>query len=505
MRHFGFLILSILLLGSCAKDLGNYNYTEQNHVNIAGIEPSYIAYFGQQLKIDPVLTTDDGTNFQANDYTYEWFTLDSSTTAANADKIKKLGNQQNLDIVLTLNPSISNYGLYYRVKNKQTGYVWEKKVALKVTVEISDGWLVLNDINNEARLDMLAYNAKSKTFINYFDIISKTSNLKIVGKPTLIYYLRNSDFINSKSSARIYVSTDKTTYSINNQLYTWDNYRNLKEEVMRPTPTDYRALVFDSYSSRTYMLDSEGILGYEYITQANMYGATLNRLSTGGTIAISPYFASTRQSNNFLVAFDIQKRRLLIHKNSDRSMIIPSSSNPELFQPDDLKKDLIYLAQAPIANSQIYALLKDPVTKKINLIRFTNNNTELVLLGDDAVDSGYGIDQAQFYDVDPTYGYIMYSNNNKIFQYDPFNKVNKLLLDLGNRKLSLMKYQKVSSAGSEGRYTALSKKLMVCSYDEAQPNTSGKMELYNISLSGAPVLAESYTGFGKIVSVSYRE
>ena len=81
-----------------------------------------------------------------------------------------------------------------------------------------------------------------------------------------------------------------------------------------------------------------------------------------------------------------------------------------------------------------------------------------------------------------------------------------MVLDLGTRKVSLMKYHKMTYLYTNARYAEYAKKLIICSYDEANPNTSGTMDLYNVpNLNGALTPYKSFTGLGKIVDVSYRE
>ncbi|MDR3006574.1 MAG: hypothetical protein LBV59_01500 [Sphingobacterium sp.] len=501
--YFACFTSFMLILSACKKDLGNYNYSTLNKVVITEMTPQYIGYTGKKLTISPKLNMSNGQAFQTEGYNFEWFSVDSNMLDNSKSKTV-LGHDAKLDIVLPLVPS--RYALYYRVTDKETGYFSEFKASLQVTSEIADGWLVLNEINNTARLDMLAYNQSSKKYIPYTDIISTMSNLKVVGRPLLVQYTDTRDISNFQSIARIYIGTDQHTYSFNNQKYTWDIFQDLKNEVMRPTGNDFHALKFSSTIGQTYLLDSDGILNYENITTMTMWGPTLNRLNTGGTIKISPYIADTKSAwwENYIVVFDIQNQRFLIHRGSNQALIIPSSSQPDIFKPEAIGKDLLYLDFAPIATEQFYALVKNPTTGKINLLRFTANDTEFVLLGDDQLDSSIPIDKADQYAIDPNYGYLLYSIGNKLYQYDPFNKVNKVILDLGNRTISRLKYQK-SAGWWQQRYDDLFENLILCSYDPSQPNTSGKMELYNIPLNGTPKLTSSYVGFGKIVDVSYRE
>ncbi|ULT28041.1 hypothetical protein KUH03_16415 [Sphingobacterium sp. E70] len=142
--------------------------------------------------------------------------------------------------------------MYYRIKNKKTDYQFTKTADLTVTSELADGWLVLNDIEGQAQLDMLSYQLAEMKYVRYKNIMEVYGGLKLKGKPKLVYYLYNRDIFNNKYSNRIYVGTDQETFSINNEARTWTDYRNLKTEVMRPTPANYHAEVIRSQEAVLY-------------------------------------------------------------------------------------------------------------------------------------------------------------------------------------------------------------------------------------------------------------
>jgi hypothetical protein len=112
------------------------------------------------------------------------------------------------------------------------------------------------------------------------------------------------------------------------------------------------------------------------------------------------------------------------------------------------------------------------------------------------------IGKAEQFAINPDFGYIFYNVGSKVYEYDMFQKRSKLMVDKGVDKISLMKFQQVFMRSTKD----VSNKLVVCSYNPGSPAESGKMELYNVpNLNADLSLTASYTGFGKIVSVSYRE
>lgn len=499
------MFLFAFSLLSCNKDLGNYTYSELSEVQFTGIDTVYQAYNQNKFVIKPVIKFLDGAVFNADDYTFEWFTINSSSTVLNADKRKFLGNQLDLDTTITLPPG--DYELYFRMQNKKTNYLYQHISRLTVTSELSDGWLVLNDIDGKARLDMLNYNVSQQKYIPYTDILSTFSNAELEGKPKLVYYLYNRDPFTNKYSNRVYVGTDQTTLSFNNEIQTWTDYRNLRFEVNHPTTATYHAEVIRSQNmTLAYVLDSDGILMGENVTLNFLYGPTLNRVSGGARLNISKYIAEFYGSPSaYAVVFDEDNKRFLVHSGTNYTLLQPSSSQPDVFTPNQVGMDLLYMERALTATNQFYALLKNSSTSQIKLLRFVHSSSTFTPLAFDVVNNTHQIDKATSYAVDPIFGSVIYSVGSQVYQYDPFGKKYTLLLDLGNRKISVLKYQKLVKNRTDLRYIDFSKKLMICSYDPSQPNTSGKMDFYAISLDGTAKLTESYSGFGKIADVSYRE
>ena len=63
-------ILSLgLLMGACAEDDGNYDYTPINSVTIEGLEEDLLVEAGSRLQLTPVLNITDESSINLS---YEW-------------------------------------------------------------------------------------------------------------------------------------------------------------------------------------------------------------------------------------------------------------------------------------------------------------------------------------------------------------------------------------------------------------------------------------------------
>lgn len=117
--------------------------------------------------------------------------------------------------------------------------------------------------------------------------------------------------------------------------------------------------------------------------------------------------------------------------------------------------------------------------------------------------------QAEQFEVNNDFGYVFYNVGSKLYEYDFNLKLNKEMADYGSRKISLLKFQYVKvgdpKSNSYKRYVDITKRLVVCSYDDGNLNNSGAMDVYSIPpVNGQLIKEESFAGMGKIVSITYR-
>ena len=493
----------VFALSACKKDIGNYNYHDINEWTISEIAPSYTAFQGSTLHINPKITyTQDNSN-DTTKYTYTWTSIDNKAIPVSK---KVIARTKNLNWTVSNPASDAAYTLLYEVTEKSTGLTFRSSTNLMVTSIISDGWLILNDINGNARLDFM--NRVNEDFVYFNNILASNSTLTLTGKPKLLYFCQRRDPFTLVTAKSIFVGTDQSSFIINTQDNTFGNFWNITKSMSNYVPAPYYAENVRSqaaiFNNLTYMLDSKGQLLFENPMVSYSFGTAVNRTSNGTPFRISPYFAEAYGSIvTYGLMYDMDKKRFMEHKSYNTSSSVPSTSS-NLFDPGNMNMDLIYMDYTTAFSGQTFALLKDNANK-IHLARIVCDYSSFNPRAFDEVAAPEMLNATQFA-IDPAEGYIMYVVGSKVYRYNPADQSNTMIIDMGSRKISLIKYQRFVYAPKTERYAEYAKKLIICSYDEAAPATSGTMDLYNVpSLNGAPSLYHSFTGLGKIVEVTYRE
>nr|WP_162988712.1 PKD-like family lipoprotein [Pedobacter schmidteae] len=499
----GLFFLVALTLSSCRKDLGNYNYHDINNAAITNIDESYTSLTGQALVIKPTLKFTKDESNDTTKYRYQWFVLaDSSGYVVK----KNIGKYRDLIWQVSL-PSLNRkYQAFYQVTEKSTGLSWRKSFDLWVNTNISDGWLVLSEVNEKSRLDFYNYITADGSFQYYTDILTTMTNLALKGKPKLLYFCNRRDPFSSVIARSIFVGTDQESFIVNTGNNTFNTYVTLASTINGYSPPPYYAQkVINQGSYLTYLLDSQGQLFFENATQNASFGVRVNRLSNGELIKMSPYFSAPLGGvGAYAVIYDVDKKRFLEHKGISTASAVPATSST-LFDPGNIGMELLYMEASNALSGQTFAIFKNN-DGKIFLARIVCSASSFNPVAFDEITTAPEMSGASQFAVDPAEGYIMYLVGSKVYRFNPFDKSNSMVVDLGSRKVSLMKYQKMVYNPSNVRYAEYAKKLIICTYDEANPTASGKMELFNVpNLNGAVTPYKTFDGFGKIVAVSYRE
>lgn len=512
-----FLVV-LVTAAACRKDLGNYTYNEINNAEISGLNDSYTVFRSQVLEITPNLSFSK-TAETADNYSYEWFCIDFSTSSVTKTTIS---TTRNLKWPVNLPSTNIDYAIYLQVTEKATGQTWRKSVKLRVNTNVNDGWLVLNDDNGKARLDFLNYQEATAKFDHITDVLATQSKIVLNGAPKMLYfYNRLNNLVSGQRYRCIVVGTDKTSYFINTHNNSFDTYGQMTDVMSVFIPPPYYAQKMATMNKVTpgtpcYMYDSNGNLLFEDNTSGYNFGITVNRTSAGGPFKMSPYFAASNNETYLgALMYDVDNKRFYQHVRSNTtSSVVPTKPDSwTSYDPANMGMDLLYMALvSKYSGGQVFALLKNSAGKVfLTRILFdagaTAANVFLPQSYQEVTDIAPEIANATQFAIHQTEGYIMYQVGSKVYRYSLADNSNKLVVDAGSKKISLIKFQRMTNGGGNtARIAAYQDKLMVCTYDEANPSTSGQIDLYNVPpLNGDVTLFESYTGFAKIVDVSYRE
>lgn len=166
MKRKGYVRLLWWLLpwfvASCAEDKGNYDYRELDDLDIV-FNDSYSAIAREPFIVEPVI---NGGEFNPDAYTYEWKAYDRT---GNQEPVV-LGTTLRLDVELNLTQG--NYQLVLNVKEKGSGFYYQKTAVLKVDTPTSLGWLVLCSDEGRVRLDMVSHIKATDNV--YYDLLKET-------------------------------------------------------------------------------------------------------------------------------------------------------------------------------------------------------------------------------------------------------------------------------------------------------------------------------------------
>lgn len=483
-----------LLLSACMKDKGNYTYTPINRINIQGIDSTYSIDYGARLRIKPVLTfTKDEQEDTAN-YSYSWV---KDKAIGYTDTRVIISNSRNLDTTISL--SYGPYAMFYRVTDKRTGVFTDSYFRLNVGAPAYEGWMLLCDMENgDSRLDMVSHNGDVDTV--YPDILNKVrSAYKTTGTPAFI--ATNLSLIGGPAhgSIAIFIGTSKNAGLLGLDSLDYQPSYDLRNFMQLSTPfTDWAGseLTLQPYAGLLY--SKKNIYKMDY----NAIKDPVNTQDGGTALFKASKWLGYSTSGQAIIFNEDTKTFLRYPGSGATCLTLPTGS---LFD-FSTGMDLLYSTFVAYNSGEVFAVLKNSATGKRYLARFAVAGTQSYF----AEITGEGITAAEGFAVSPELGYLFYHVGGKLYEYDPAAKHSILMHDYGNRKISLLKFQPFvstyTSSANATYYISLSKKLLVASYAQGQPENSGTLDLYTVPDINAPLqLYKSYSGLGKIAFIAYRE
>lgn len=251
--------MAAVLCAGCAQDEGNYDYHALNEPNITGVADSMSVLIHDHIELDPSMG-DNITDTAA--YDYEWKVINRS--GDNEETV--IGNYKKLSREVTLNAG--EYKLYFTATQRNTGLFWRKSYALTVSDPSSEGWMVLCDDNGKPCLDIIS-KVTGKT---YLDVL-KDNGMPDMGTPYAIQYEPNCGY--SDSPFYLFTSTGATRLSKNN--FSWQRDYLFKYEVAQSPDVAPRTMVCEpSGISRVFV--SEGKVRYaQNMGVQGLFGSPANK------------------------------------------------------------------------------------------------------------------------------------------------------------------------------------------------------------------------------------
>ena len=494
-------ILSCLLLTvvcaaltSCYKDKGNYDYHPVNELNFTGIDTAhgYTIFLGDTLRINPQLKGTEDPTGSSRTYSYEW-----SIDFTGRDSV--LSREKNLSAKLLFTPG--KYTLQFKVTDQETGIRFHIRTQLLVTTRIFEGYLVMNEVDGKMRLYMLSYHRTQDDFEQLTDVLTQlNSGLPTQGKPVQVFCTETSFFGATPQTYRIYLLTETGSYRIDPETFAYNPLSDLRSEIVGTLPAGFKADFMTG--SLMYLFLPSSLL-----SQGNNIYARTQESFVFPYVPINVYPGETTPFKAFpyvtcyddgITIFNMDKRTFTAgnFSNTNVTDMPPDNGFPE-------GKDMVYMEDQP-STGLGYAVMKDPAAPNYHLLRFYPGYSFADYFEPvNAVD----FDKAKLFAASPELGYLFYAVGGKLYEYDPFLHQSFLMLDKGNKEITYIAFAKFFNPNYYDKYTEFGNLLTVGTLDPTGPEGSnGTLEQYAVPpLNAALQKKNTWTGFGKIKSVAYRE
>lgn len=529
------LAVGMCSLNACYKPTTNYDFHDINEIRVDSFGSYLEVVQFDTLTVTPHITAsmDPSVLDDTTRYTYEWLAGKPGVTYT----AHQLGNKRNLKV--RLNIPVGSYRLYFTMKDKLTGQIANmRSVRLDVTSKTFEGWLILSDVQGNAALDFVNWNSNgTKTIVR--NLLDNSPDLPkpLKGPRNVAYvYCPNPNIVptpthNASAGTLdrewIYVTTDQGAWKFRNDYLTtqwrWNSFR----ECLFPVDSSSFKPAFFGTNSGGYATNGNLLMTmpngdiYErtwtawYVIKSNQVQGEAN------SFRAAPFIGKYYTSSGNTVLFDMDKKRFV--RTSPGSFFcttIPNPATDPKFDFSNVGMDMLYMRTSPYGLT--FAVMKD-AAGDIWLLTFDARST---VVQDKKVKlTGTDIKLAEAFTVDKNYGTLFYKVGNKLYAtHKDLPDVSYEILNTGSRQISFVDQHIFTinrGQGANGGYINggaatpgnpqdyVANYLAIGTYDPADPKTTGKLELYYPTdfMNGHAALTkkDEYGGFGKIVSVSFRE
>jgi PKD-like family len=495
IRHTTIVILTLFSAIACSRKLELKDLKDIHKVGVTGIDSIYYINVGDTLRIRAELQGGEGNVRDTNRYELSW----AYYQPGGFEKLV----MPDLEFVATKS-TIGEFNWYFRITDKQTGLFTQQPFKVSILTPTKEGWYVLCDVgNNHSRLDMLSYNPAG-TYSAVPDVMTKMgAPYELKGKPVSVDYAIT--YLNFTFESAIVV-TDQDAVQLNPSLLKVQ--RRLSDAF--PVSANFRPASFTAlYSYNAGLFNVNGAIYYSGPDYVGDAAGPVSRSAADATpLKASPQMASSedffRTQIAYMVIFDDNQQAFFTISGLDRVAPTPVPlGNGSLFN-FQVHKKLVSLLFTPYNGGECYAVLQDNAATTRYLAIF-NAKGQQRYFGEL---KGTDIEQASLFAVSGEFGYLFYNSGGKVYEFDPVNNTNPLVADLGAKNISYLRAPRfpLSITYSEPRIQDLSRKLIIGTYEEANIGTSGMIGIYDVPAANKPlVLKDQYSGFGKVISMCYKE
>lgn len=508
MKNILFLatLFIMMVLSACFDDKGNYDYREINELHITGLpEELQVKYRNvDTLRATPIIeaTADDGS--MPDRYSFKWEAVSELKTGETQTTSYLLGEEEKLNYFVELPDG--EYDVNCLVKDTITRVTWKGTFKLKVTTQLNEGWLVLSDVNGNARLDLISMSAKEDMVVR--DLLKDAPQLKGPKRVEVAYDMMYDQF---GKGLRFYLVTETTTTLLNVMDYTWDEGNDIRYEMLE-YPADFVAtnrtasgMGYELLVSDKYVFGGSSMMGEV------LFGVPINYLAgdNGNYFNVAPEVGVNLSSTAYcpeLVLYDTSNKRFVKIVSSSMRNCDLISSKETLF-PWTTGKDFVWMENSRYDGGSVYTILQDTevsYSRYLYVMKVSGGITQTKFM---KLDGYPEIDKATCFAVHPNNPWVFYAVGNTVYYFDlEGHQAEPIHLD--GETITMLKFNLFKTMNSEYDPTcqALQRKLIVGSV-KSGGELNGVVRTYDLPTVIGDDFVEStmHSGFGTPVDVTYRE
>lgn len=399
-------VILIVLVASCVKDNGNYDYIELGSVDFSVVPSEVYAIIGTELVIEGNIESD----IPEEDLSYVWFIPTFADGEWTGDTI---GTEKDLNIITSFDPGLQN--LIYSVYDKGHDVRYTKSIDLYVVSPFTQGWAILKEKNGLAEFDFIS----EITGDHIVDVLENVAKETLPGTPLNLSYNWNV----SQGWSQLFICTSEGGAYFDGIDMQLESYM-----VDRFKSTSHLDLPF-------YAIGIDDITdgyGWPIMAGGNIYTKSGSYIEDGwwefpaeGDYYVTDKFA---WGLGTVLYFDEKNRRYITNAkngyNTDYySMEAVNTADPEndLFDPSNLNMDCLWM-ETESANYNIMAALKDDDGNYFLQRFYSHIAYGFSSYANIQLDAGMVDDDSQFTN-DNVYTFTYWSQGNKIHRYNRVSDV----------------------------------------------------------------------------------
>ncbi|MDR6784631.1 hypothetical protein ABIE26_003277 [Pedobacter africanus] len=473
LNYYILSLLSIVVVSSCSKDLGNYEYNTINELNIKGVKSDYVVKTGiDTLRIKPDIAA-SLDQADANRYTYFWV-LKTGTLAFDT-----IGRNKDLEYAVRVNPS--TYDLFYRVLDKQTGVTWTANTKITVSTGFSRGLLIMGeDEQGYAEAEMLSM----ITDTVYIPHILSTSGLPRLREPVSLLHTGGND-----RETKLWAFTKTGSYYLDRATMTGTVTNNFSRVLYISEPINPETLhpialapqirtaagaVGSTFYRAMLTVGGDVFAASPFLTGGDFFNNPVNRVAPNleTRLPAAPYLLYPIGSMSSFMWYDTQNQRFLMFTNfaGNVSSVLADAPNAIFPWNQPAGRSLVYAentrnTDGGSTQGNSFAIMKD-ADNTHHIYKFYANGTNpakrnYYMVKPIATDFA----KADHYAFSSKRTVVFYSVGNKLYAYDynPGNERSYTISNIGNDVVTMIKF--------DTQIDHLTNSLYVATYNSASKGT----------------------------------